>query len=248
MVDYNFKEGKKRIEEILDSPNQVEEGDDVPSETSFTYENGFKGWVTSIFVDIRNSTALFADPKQTRIAKIVRCFTSEIIEILNDGKLREIGIRGDCVYAIYTSSTHEMDHDIYLRAAYINTYLQMLNKVLEEKNFPTFQAGIGISTAKELVVKAGRRRSQVNNLVWIGEATSRAAKLSDKAKTEECLEAIAMSDSFFNSIIPLIRKSHPDEQVDQWFAAKEDENHNLYYGADIIMTDFNKWIENGFQD
>lgn len=56
------------------------------------------------FVDIRESSKLFTDKDKEKVAKIIRSFTSEIIEILReDDNLREIGIRGDCVYAIYTT-------------------------------------------------------------------------------------------------------------------------------------------------
>ena len=52
--------------------------------------------MSGIFVDIRDSSKLFADENKEKVSKIVRAFSSEIIEILRDDEnLREIGIRGD---------------------------------------------------------------------------------------------------------------------------------------------------------
>lgn len=102
MSVYDYKQGKNRVESIFDNYMEIEEKDRLPSDENFTFENGYLSWVTAIFVDIRDSTSLFANNDEPT-AKVVRAFTSEIIEILrNDENIREIGIRGDCVYAIYT--------------------------------------------------------------------------------------------------------------------------------------------------
>ena len=105
MASYDYKEGKKRVEAILDNELEIIEQNELPSIANLTFENAYKCWVSAIFVDIRNSTGLFTNKDKTKVSKIIRSFTSEIIEILRQGEnLREIGIRGDCVYAIYTTN------------------------------------------------------------------------------------------------------------------------------------------------
>ena len=98
MASYDYEAGRERIDAILDNKLDVVETDIIPNDQDFTFENGYYGWVTGVFVDIRDSSTLFADGDKEKVSKIVRCFTSEIIEILrgNDNE-REIGIRGDCV-------------------------------------------------------------------------------------------------------------------------------------------------------
>ena len=104
MTHYDYRAGKKRIDEILDARMPIETSSELPSTDNLTFENAYYSWISALFVDIRNSTELFADGDREQTAKIVRSFTSEIIEILRDDPLRrEIGIRGDCVYAIYTT-------------------------------------------------------------------------------------------------------------------------------------------------
>ena len=108
MATYDYKEGKKRIESILDNELEVVEQDKVPKDEEFTFSNGYYSWVSAIFVDIRDSSSLFAEEDKEKVSKVIRSFTSEVIEILRkDDNLREIGIRGDCVYAIYTTPSED---------------------------------------------------------------------------------------------------------------------------------------------
>lgn len=52
MANYDYKKGKERIEEILDNKLEIIEGNKIPKDDSFTFSNGYYGWVTGIFVDI----------------------------------------------------------------------------------------------------------------------------------------------------------------------------------------------------
>ncbi len=103
---YDYKDRKKKVEEILDNTDKVNEVEKFPRDEDFTYTNGYKAWAGAIFVDLRDSTTLFSEKDEVKIAKVIRGFTSEIIEILRidtDGDLKEIGIRGDCVFAVYSA-------------------------------------------------------------------------------------------------------------------------------------------------
>ena len=121
MADYDYKAGKKRIKEILNNKLQVIENDKIPNNDNFTFSNAYYGWVTAIFVDIRNSTDLFSKDDKEIVSKMIRSFTSEVIEILRkDDLLREIGIRGDCVYAIYTTPKKSDILEIMDKSFYIS--------------------------------------------------------------------------------------------------------------------------------
>lgn len=136
MANYDYKAGKKRIKEILNSKLEVIEDSKIPKDNNFTFSNAHYGWVTAIFVDIRNSTDLFSKDDKEIVSKMIRSFTSEVIEILRkDDLLREIGIRGDCVYAIYTTPIKADILEIMDKSFYINTFMEMLNKLLVEKVF-----------------------------------------------------------------------------------------------------------------
>ncbi len=247
LADYDYKAGKKRIKDILNNKLEVIEQGSVPADKDFTFNNGYYSWVTGIFVDIRDSSELFSNGDKEQVSKIIRSFTSEIIEILRkDDDLREIGIRGDCVYGVYTTPYKINIYEKADKTFWINTYFKMLNKLLSEKKYPNIKAGIGMSTAQELVVKAGRKDTGINNKVWIGEAVAKAANLSSLAN-KNGLSPIAFSKlSYSNFIDELVNKS--GEKAKGWFNYRHDDRIGYYYDVNLIKNDFYSWINNGMID
>ena len=247
MYEYDYINGKRRVNEILNDSNEIEEKEKVPKENDFTFHNGYFAWVTAVFVDIRDSTSIFTENKKTSTSKIIRAFTSEVIEILkNDDNLREIGIRGDCVYAIYTTSQKYEDYEIANKVFYVNTFINMLNKLLQNKNMKTIKVGIGVSTAQELVVKAGREKTGINSLVWIGKAVTYASKFSSLANSNG-YNNIIFSDNFYNSFIGDLKNNNKNKNVESWFKQHRDSKLGYFYDCDIIQSEFNDWIENGMK-
>ena len=247
MADYDYKAGKKRIQEILNSKLQVIENNKIPNNDNFTFSNAYYGWVTAIFVDIRNSTDLFSKDDKEIVSKMIRSFTSEVIEILRkDDLLREIGIRGDCVYAIYTTPTKESIKEMMDKSFYINTFMKMLNKLLDEKGFSRISVGIGVSTAQELVVKAGRKDVGINNSVWIGDAVTKASNLSSLGN-KNGYKSIVLSSLTHSNIIDLFVEKNGTESK-SWFTKKYDSKIGTIYDTDIIKSEFNKWIDDGMKE
>ena len=164
VATYDYQKGKERIEGILDEDADVIKQDKLPAESEFTFDNAYQSWVTGLFVDIRDSTKLFSQEDKNEVSRLIRTFTSEVIEILRlddqgkpDENLREIGIRGDCVYAVYTTPNKDDIYEIADKAFCVNTFMKMLNQLLEDAGYPTIKVGVGVSSAQELVVKAGRK-------------------------------------------------------------------------------------------
>lgn len=247
MANYNYIAGKKRIKEILDNRLEVIENDKIPNDDNFTFSNAHYGWVTAIFVDIRNSTDLFTKDDKEIVSKMIRAFTSEIIEILrNDSNLREIGIRGDCVYGIYTTPILNDILEIMDKSFYINTYMNMLNKLLIKKGYSTINVGIGISTAQELVVKAGRKDVGINNSVWIGDAVTKASNLSSLGN-KNGNKCIVLSSLTYSNIIDLFVEQNGTESK-SWFSQKYDSKIGIFYDSGIIKLNFEKWINDGMND
>lgn len=145
MGGFNYEESRKRIEDILNSKTDIKEVDSISNdEDGFTYENGVRTWVGAMFIDIRNSTDYFKDNNPEKVARVMRAFTSELIEILRrNKKYVQIGIRGDCVYAIYSAPKKNDLNDILSDACFINTFQKMFQKILKKKCWPTFEIGIG---------------------------------------------------------------------------------------------------------
>lgn len=248
MGTYDYRKGKKRIEDILDNELEVIEQSEVPTDSAFTFTNGYYSWVSAIFVDVRKSSILFADKDKEKVSKIIRSFTSEIIEILrNDDNLREIGIRGDCVYGIYTTPQKNDIFELADKTFYINTYMEMLNNLLNERCFPKIKVGIGMSTAQELVVKAGRKDVGINSKVWIGKAVTRASNFSSIGN-KNGNSALTYSSCSYINFIDKLQERNPKEDVKEWFKYHLDEGDGAYYTANIIKKDFDSWILDGMKD
>ena len=198
---YDYREGKKRVIEILNNRLEVIEPTGIPNDQEFTFDNGYYCWVTGLFVNIRDSSKLFATSDKVTVSKIIRSFTSEIIEILRENSNnREIGIRGDCVYSIYNSPTKDSIYDIVDLAVYINTYMKMLSKILTQRKIPNISVGIGIATSQELIIKAGRKNSGINSKVWIGKAVTGASNLSSVGNKND-IGPIVISRITYDTVI-----------------------------------------------
>lgn len=250
MAGYDYKAGKQRLEEILDNDMEVVEQDKLPNDDDFTFTNGYYSWVSAIFVDMRDSTKLCANKDKKKLAKVFRSFSSEIIEILrDDDNLREIGIRGDCVYAVYTTPKENDELEIATKAFYINTFMKMLNKLLKDRNLPEIKVGIGQSTAKELVVKAGRKGVGINSKIWIGKAVTRACHYANYGG-KNGNPSLVFSKESYECFIKGLKKRNSDKsekEVENWFSYHKDEGEGAYYTANIIRTDFDEWINSGMK-
>ena len=239
---YDYKEGKKRVEEILRNDLEVKENNRLPKSGELTFENSYFSWVASIFIDIRESSTLFKEGNNNEISKLIKSLTSELIEILRrSDNMREIGIIGDCVYSIYTTPLQQDLKDLYFRACYCNTFIIMLNKLLKRNNLPIFKAGIGLGVSKTLVIKVGRKNAGINNKVWIGDSVVDASNFSSIAH-KEGFENIVMSTLFYDNLHPIHKK------VEELFEKKYHYKYGYCYSGDVIMTEFNNWINNDFKD
>lgn len=248
---YDYEERKQKVEEILDNTDKVEGKREFPKEDEFTYTNGYKAWATAIFIDIRNSTELFSvdnEEEEIEASKVVRGFTSEIIEILRqntENQLEEIGVRGDCVYAVYSTPIKEDMYDVWDRGVHINTYMKMYNKLLTSRGLPNIKAGIGMASAQTVAVKAGRKSSGINGIVWIGKAVSIASKLSDLANNGTYGPLLVSSNFHQNLKSPYI-KNQSEKNFNDFFEQCYESKIGHFYQASVIKTDFNKWIDENF--
>lgn len=246
MANFDYEESRKRIEDILNSKTDIKEVDSISNdEDGFTYENGVRTWVGAMFIDIRNSTDYFKENDAEKVARIMRAFTSELIGILKQNeKYVQIGIRGDCVYAIYSTPKQNDLNDILSDACFINTFQEMFQKILEKKGWPTFEIGIGLGASKDLVIKAGRKGTGINDNIWIGDAVIDASKLSNEGNTRG-INPIVMDSCFYENIKDLnANKSYKySDCAKKVWSSKLNE---YVYCCNMITIDFDNWVKDRF--
>jgi class 3 adenylate cyclase len=237
-MSYDYKDGKLRVLNILKNKIKVEETDSIPETLSeFTYDNAKLTWISAIFVDLRNSTKFLEEGDKEKVTKLLRAYASEIISIMNESKhVREIGVRGDGVYAIFSTNTKNKIKEVLDLSYWINTYMSMLNALLVSEGFDSVKAGTGVATSYDLIAKVGRKGTGVNDRVWIGKCVSTADRLS-KITNKGTLPIGINNITYSNS-----------NDVDNTVAAhfKYDTTNECYFG-NVIKSEFSDWIKSGMK-
>lgn len=243
---YNYRNSKHKIIEILTSKTPIEKKEKIPADAEFTFENGILCWVGAIFIDIENSSKLFKT-KDEKLARLMRAFTSEVITIMQDkSEYSQIGIRGDCVYAIYSAQYQSNLVEIFRIAYRLNTFIKMFNKIIINYGYEEINAGIGLGCDEDLIIKAGRSGTGINDKIWIGKAVVDASNFSSIAG-RNYISNIAMSTCFYDNIIDVLKKENSDYV--NWIKSKKNYYGSIeYYHCDIIQSDFNRWIDGGMKN
>lgn len=245
-MGFSFKQELEDIKTILNSKMEVDPVSYYDPEKHSTFDNGVRSWIGSIFVDIADSSSLFENDKiSDKVkAKIIKAFCHGLINIFND-KAIDIGIRGDCVYAVFSTPYKTDLKEMFDTACSANTFLNMLNKQLSNQNFPTIKAGIGMACSEDLIVVAGAKR-KVKDYIWIGECLVEANKLSKIANRGSHLP-MALTSLLYSNIIDELVKER--ESSKNWFSRKRENAYDdPYYECDVIYTGINNWINNNFKD
>lgn len=239
---YNYRNGRSNIINILKTETEVIKSKGIPkNDDAFTFTNAYLTWTGAIFIDIKDSSELF-DTKDETLARLMRAFTSEIITIFQDfGNYRQIGIRGDCVYAIYDAQYKEDLVEIFDIAVLANTFMKMFNEIIQDFDYDPITAGIGLGCDEELIIKAGRSGTGINDKIWIGKAVVDASNLSSTANRNG-IDPIAMSEIFYNKTIKILKKRN--SKYEDWISYN---SYEELYECDIVRSEFNKWIENGMK-
>jgi len=176
----------QEIDDIFSGNYQITQGTAIPDVDDIQLGNyGRELDLAMMFIDIKESTKIVDRFRRTTAAKMYKAFLWGVAKIarMNDGELRSFN--GDGVLIAFIGD--------YKRTNAVKAALQMTwfcRKILRPKIETYFQNnnilqdiefdfGIGIDVGKVLVVRGGIRGENNNDLVWVGNATNYAVKLSD---------------------------------------------------------------------
>ncbi len=232
---YDHVKSRERIREILNQPSGTfEEVDGLPDRDRLTFNNGFYGMCSAVFVDIRDSSELTQKYKRPTLAKIYRSFISEMVAVLNaDAYVREVNIVGDCVWASYKTTSKNHIDDVFAIAYQANTLLKLLNREFRSQSIDPISAGIGVDYGRVLMIKAGYSGSGINDVVYMGDVVNSAAHLAHEAG-RGYRSPIFVGDSIYINL---------NEHNQGLLSSQYIQGLGQIYSGNVIATGMNDWID-----
>ena len=149
--------------------------------------------VSTVFADIKNSTALLAESKPEDAALAYTYFIRAMALVLERFGAKYIDIQGDAIFGLF-SCTDSIYHSAAC-AITMRTHTETHVAAEFKKDTSTdwaLEAGFGIDRGTLLVRRLGLRGTKENE-VWAGKPVNIAAKLSDLATANQ----VVVSDRLF---------------------------------------------------
>ena len=230
---YKVEDSASRMDDILDaSDNDYSDNENnIPSRDKLTFKNGYYVDVTSIFIDIVDSSKLTDGHKRPTLAKMYRCFLSECVAIMNSYTIcKEININGDCVWGVFETPNISDVDKVTDVAAKLNSMIRILNYKLEKKNYEKINVGIGIDDGLALMVKAGYSGSGLNDVIWMGDVVNSACHLANRAG-RGLRKTILVSSKVYENVLENTQKLLSKCTIDG----------KIYYEGNFIWKEMENW-------
>jgi class 3 adenylate cyclase len=212
---------KKKVKEIEGEAFQVEEVYSIPtiSNSKLTFRcKGLKFDATVLYIDMRGSTAILNKHSKKVVAKIHMLYYHAIVKIAKATRGEIRSFNGDSLLVFYQGSTKESVSNAVKAAMQMKYSIKtLLNENL--KRYTDIDFGIGIDHGKILATKVGiGGADETKDLIWIGNAVNKAAKISDKCKSDY---NIGISELVYNHLLDYVKYKEKDgllfkQQVDMW--------------------------------
>ena len=182
----NFEFYSNKVNDFFLGNYVITSGSEVPDASQISFgKNGKEMELVMLFIDLRESTRIVDSFRRQTAAKMYKSFLWGISQIANKngGKLRSFN--GDGVLVVFAG---EDKSNKAVRAALqmsyfvtdilkpkVDAYMRTNNDLVNM----TLGFGIGIDIGQVLVVKGGFKGDNNNDLVWVGNPTNYAVKLSN---------------------------------------------------------------------
>lgn len=211
-----------KVKEIEGESFQVEDVYSVPTISNSKLTFGCKGLefdATVLYIDMRGSTAILNKHTKRVVAKIHMLYYHAIVKIAKEtgGEIRSFN--GDSLLVFYQGTTKQTLSDAIQAAMLMKFAIQeLLNDNL--KDYTDIDFGIGIDHGKILATKVGvGGTDETKDLIWIGNAVNKAAKISDQCKSSY---NIGISEFVYKNLLDYVKYHEKDngnfgkQQVDMW--------------------------------
>ena len=191
-----------KVKELFDQDFKKYETDTVPdiSDPQLTHgATGYEGEFTYLYVDMRGSSTFTGAHRRQTVSKIYKAFHLCMVETIKheNGKIRSFD--GDRVMGIFDGS-RKVNNAVEASMLMVGCLKDILQpKIKSYYSNENFEIGIGISTSKVMIIKAGVGYDDNNrDLVSIGTSANLAAKLSDQGSSPN---RIYICDTSFSRLL-----------------------------------------------
>jgi class 3 adenylate cyclase len=176
----------QEIDNIFNGDYEVTQGTVIPDVDDIQLGNyGRELELAMMFIDIKESTKIVDGFRRTTAAKMYKAFLWGIAKIarMNNGELRSFN--GDGVLIVFIGDSRRTNavkaglQMTWFCRKILRPKIETYFKKNDELQDIEFDFGIGIEVGEVLVVRGGIRGENNNDLVWVGNATNYAVKLSD---------------------------------------------------------------------
>lgn len=210
------------VKNIESETFNVEQTTTVPTISNSKLTFGCKGLefeATVLYIDMRGSTSVLNTHKKRVVAKIHMLYYHAIVKIAKatGGEIRSFN--GDSLLVFYQGATKDSLSNAVKAAMQMRYAItELLNDNL--KNYKNIDFGIGIDHGKVLATKVGiGGADETKDLIWIGNAVNRAAKISDKCSS---FYYIGISKFVYDNLEDYVKYYEKDngyygkQKVDMW--------------------------------
>lgn len=191
------------VADIFNATWNITNGSKVPKTEDVVMKNGGRLVdATYLYADLAGSSKMADSLYKETTAKIIRAYINSAARILRHqgGEIRSFD--GDRVMAIFMGDDKETKA---VRAALAINWavFEVIRPAIEKawsdgKNIANITHGIGIDTGEALIVRGGVRDN--NDLISIGTAPNRAAKLSEKRDAYPLTITSGVFDAMSNEV------------------------------------------------
>lgn len=231
-MEYKLEDSVARIDEIIAaSVSSYEERNSIPPREDLSFTNGFYVNCSALLVDIRKSSELTDFHKNRVLAKLYRAYISEVVAMMNGNpNCAEIDVVGDCVSGVFDTPKKLDVDNAFVTASSISSLIDIMNYKFKKNNMTEITVGIGLAYGRALIIKAGYKGSNINEVVWIGNVVNEASKLASYGNRESYDEEIMVSSVIYDNL-----NDHNKGLL------KKNSVRDCYHG-NVIHIGMNKWL------
>lgn len=230
----------KKTKEINDSQFVVQETYSIPTISNSKLTFGCTGLVfdaTVLYIDMRGSTIVLNKYNKRTVAKIHMIYYHAIVKIAKEtnGEIRSFN--GDSLLVFYYGKSEESISNAVKAAMQMRYAItHIINETL--KNYMDIDFGIGIDCGRVLATKVGVGGSdETKDLIWIGNAVNRAAKIGDLCKYPHY---IGISESVYGKLTDDVKYGYNEykQWVNMWTQKliKYNDNNEAFYATTWYWT------------